>query len=207
MMDVVLFHSLLSALKEGTHLILVGDVDQLPPVGPGNPLKAIIESELAPVVRLNHIFRQEEGSGIIENAVLIREWKYCCPDENGDFQILYTDSEDDAFHKIMTLCWHFHYADEDNKLKLQVLSPMYKGACGVDHLNASIQKVVQGSDHLPFPFAVGDKVMQRRNDYEKKVYNGDVGIVWAVNENKLFVRYYEKEIEYTRAEWGDLQLA
>ena len=206
-MDVVLFHSLLSALKEGTHLILVGDVDQLPPVGPGNPLKAIIESEMAPVVRLNHIFRQEEGSGIIENAVLIREVKYCCPDENGDFQILYTDSEDDAFHKIMTLCWHFHYADEDNKLKMQVLSPMYKGACGVDHLNASIQKVVQGSDHLPFPFAVGDKVMQRRNDYEKKVYNGDVGIVWAVNENKLFVRYYEKEIEYTRAEWGDLQLA
>ena len=107
----------------------------------------------------------------------------------------------------MTLCWHFHYADEDNKLKMQVLSPMYKGACGVDHLNASIQKVVQGSDHLPFPFAVGDKVMQRRNDYEKKVYNGDVGIVWAVYENKLFVRYYEKEIEYTRAEWGDLQLA
>lgn len=207
MMDVVLFHSLLSALKEGTHLILVGDVDQLPPVGPGNPLKAIIESEMAPVVRLNHIFRQEEGSGIIENAVLIREVKYCCPDENGDFQILYTDSEDDAFHKIMTLCWHFHYADEDNKLKMQVLSPMYKGACGVDHLNASIQKVVQGSDHLPFPFAVGDKVMQRRNDYEKKVYNGDVGIVWAVNENKLFIRYYEKEIEYTRAEWGDLQLA
>lgn len=99
MMDVVLFHSLLSALKEGTHLILVGDVDQLPPVGPGNPLKAIIESEMAPVVRLNHIFRQEEGSGIIENAVLIREGKYCCPDENGDFQILYTDSEDDAFHK------------------------------------------------------------------------------------------------------------
>lgn len=207
MVDMLLFYRLLSALKQGARLILVGDTDQLPPVGPGSPLKDLIAWGDIPVVRLSHIFRQAEGSGIIAAAAAIREGNLPTPDIHGEFRVLEVGSEDEAFEIVMRLCRDFRYEDDDEKGNLQVLSPMYKGACGVDRLNAAIQQYVQG---LPEPmrgFAAHDKVMQSRNDYEKGVYNGDIGLVWAVNDGKIQVKFPEKEVTYEGEEKGDLRLA
>lgn len=208
MMDISLFYHLLCALKEGARLILVGDIDQLPPVGPGSPLKDLIEWGKVPVVRLEHIFRQKEGSGIIDNAARIREGQMCYPDEQGEFSIYYASSEMDAFGAVMNLCRHLDYGSEKMKMKMQVLSPMYRGACGVDHLNRAIQELVhdhpvEGAVH----FLPGDKVMQKKNDYDKGVYNGDLGIVWAVDKNKIFVRFDSKEVVYEGEERSSIQLA
>lgn len=208
MMDISLFYYLLCALKEGARLILVGDIDQLPPVGPGSPLKDLIAWGEVPVVRLEHIFRQKEGSGIIDNAARIREGQMCYPDEEGEFLIYYAASEPDAFREIMLLCRDMDYGSEKMKMKMQVLSPMYRGACGVDHLNRAIQELVhdhpvEGAVH----FLPGDKVMQKKNDYDKGVYNGDLGIVWAVDKNKIFVRFDSKEVVYEGEERSSIQLA
>lgn len=208
MMDISLFYHLLCALKEGARLILVGDIDQLPPVGPGSPLKDLIAWGEVPVVRLEHIFRQKEGSGIIDNAARIREGQMCYPDEEGEFLIYYAASEPDAFREIMLLCRDMDYGSEKMKMKMQVLSPMYRGACGVDHLNRAIQELVhdhpvEGAVH----FLPGDKVMQKKNDYDKGVYNGDLGIVWAVDKNKIFVRFDSKEVVYEGEERSSIQLA
>lgn len=208
MMDISLFYHLLCALKEGARLILVGDIDQLPPVGPGSPLKDLIAWGEVPVVWLEHIFRQKEGSGIIDNAARIREGQMCYPDEQGEFSIYYASSEMDAFGAVMNLCRHLDYGSEKMKMKMQVLSPMYRGACGVDHLNRAIQELVhdhpvEGAVH----FLPGDKVMQKKNDYDKGVYNGDLGIVWAVDKNKIFVRFDSKEVVYEGEERSSIQLA
>lgn len=208
MMDISLFYHLLCALKEGARLILVGDIDQLPPVGPGSPLKDLIAWGEVPVVRLEHIFRQKEGSGIIDNAARIREGQMCYPDEQSEFSIYYASSEMDAFGAVMNLCRHLDYGSEKMKMKMQVLSPMYRGACGVDHLNRAIQELVhdhpvEGAVH----FLPGDKVMQKKNDYDKGVYNGDLGIVWAVDKNKIFVRFDSKEVVYEGEERSSIQLA
>lgn len=208
MMDISLFYHLLCALKEGARLILVGDIDQLPPVGPGSPLKDLIEWGKVPVVRLEHIFRQKEGSGIIDNAARIREGELCYPDEQGEFSIYYASSEMDAFGAVMNLCRQLDYGSEKKKMSMQVLSPMYRGTCGVDYLNHAIQELVhghplEGGAH----FLPGDKVMQKRNDYEKGVYNGDLGIVWAVDKNKIFVRFDGREVVYEGEDRNSIQLA
>lgn len=208
MMDISLFYHLLSALKEDARLILVGDVDQLPPVGPGTPLKSIIAWGKVPVTRLKHIFRQKEGSGIIENAALIRDGNMCVPDEGGEFRILPVWSEEEAFDRVMGLCRALHYGDPKEKMYMQVLSPMYRDQCGVDNLNHAIQELVHQKSIPPGThFFVGDKVMQKRNDYDKGVYNGDVGIVWSVTDKRIAVSFYDREVVYEKEERNDLQLA
>ena len=160
-------------------------------------------------MRLVHIFRQQEGSGIIRNAGLIRDGESCVPDEKGEFSIYYVNSEEEAFDDVMELCDRYHYGDDEVKMTMQVLSPMYRGLCGVDHLNHAIQErihqcsVPEGPSH----FLPGDKVMQRRNDYDKGIYNGDTGEVWAVDKNKLFVHFDSKEVIYEGEERNNVQLA
>lgn len=209
MMDISLFYHLLCAIKDGARLILVGDIDQLPPVGPGSPLRDLISWGEVPMVRLTQIFRQKEGSGIIDNAALIRSGEVCFPDEAGEFSIYYASSEEDAFQEVMTLCEELQYGREDRKMSMQVLSPMYRGLCGVDNLNHAIQEQVHQTS-LPSGsprFLPGDKVMQKRNDYEKGVYNGDLGIVWSVDKNRVFVKFDSNEVEYEGDERDSIQLA
>ena len=207
MIDMSLFYHLISAIKPGASLVLVGDIDQLPPVGPGAPLKDLIAWGEVPVIRLQHIFRQGEGSGIIINASRVREGQVPQSDENGEFVFRKVSSEQEAFQQVMELCRDCHYEQDQNKLTMQVLSPMYKGICGVDHLNEAIQMAVHGSNEKITGFLPGDKVMQRRNDYEKGVYNGDIGVVWAVTDGKISVSYDDKEVTYEKEERRDLQLA
>ena len=208
MLDISLFYHLLCALKDGARLILVGDIDQLPPVGAGEPLKDLMSWGYVPIVRLKHIFRQEEGSGIVENAALIRKGEMCVPDEAGEFRIVYAADDEDAYRIVMDLCRELNYGNEENKMLLQVLSPMYRGVCGVDHLNESLQEMIHG-EKVPdgMKFFPGDKVMQTRNDYEKGIYNGDVGTVWTATPQKVFVHYFDKEVVYEGEARVDLRLA
>ena len=127
------------------------------------------------------------------------------PDLSGDFQICFADSEEEAYSLVMTLCREYGYETDEQKWNMQVLSPMYRGLCGVDHLNQAIQQYVHGGEVSGF--MKGDKVMQMRNDYEKGVYNGDIGLVWAVNGNRVFVHFAEKEVVYEGDERRDIQLA
>ena len=102
----------------------------------------------------------------------------CVPDEGGEFKILPVWSEEEAFDTVISLCRSLHYGESKEKMALQVLSPMYRDRCGVDNLNHAIQELVHQKQIPPGNhFFVGDKVMQKRNDYDKGVYNGDVGIV------------------------------
>ena len=180
MLDIPLFYHLLCAVKDKARLILVGDIDQLPPVGPGNPLKDLIAWGDIPVVRLTQIFRQSEGSGIITNAARILQGEL--PVSENGMDIVYVENDDEAYRVVMQLCEEYDYGKDETTLwNMQVLSPMYRGACGVDKLNLGIQEAVREAARSRAPFRCGDKVMQRRNNYEKEVYNGDIGTVWAVN--------------------------
>ena len=180
MLDIPLFYHLLCAVKDKARLILVGDIDQLPPVGPGNPLKDLIAWGNIPVVRLTQIFRQSEGSGIITNAARILQGEL--PVSENGMDIVYVENDDEAYRVVMQLCEEYDYGKDETTLwNMQVLSPMYRGACGVDKLNLGIQEAVREAARSRAPFRCGDKVMQRRNNYEKEVYNGDIGTVWAVN--------------------------
>lgn len=208
MLDISLFYHLLCALKEGARLVLVGDADQLPPVGPGSPLKNLIDWDAVPTVRLTHIFRQAEGSQIVENAFRVKKGQMIYPDEAGEFQVCLVSSEQEALSAVLDICRVKDYGRDDKKMAMQVLSPMYKGLCGVDNLNSAIQNLVNPTfKDDGNRFRIGDKVMQRRNDYDKGVYNGDIGIVWAVEVKKVFVRFYDKEVVYEGEERGSLQLA
>ena len=180
MLDIPLFYHLLCAVKDKARLILVGDIDQLPPVGPGNPLKDLIAWGDIPVVRLTQIFRQSEDSGIITNAARILQGEL--PVSENGMDIVYVENDDEAYRVVMQLCEEYDYGKDETTLwNMQVLSPMYRGACGVDKLNLGIQEAVREAARSRAPFRCGDKVMQRRNNYEKEVYNGDIGTVWAVN--------------------------
>jgi exodeoxyribonuclease V alpha subunit len=206
MIDISLFHHLLCALKPGARLILVGDADQLPPVGPGFPLRDLMASKEVPVIHLTHIFRQKKGSSIIENASLIREGKMCRSNPQNGFLVYPVSSDEEAFQTVVKICRSLHYDDDKVKFNMQILSPLYKGVCGVDHLNDEIQKLFHPGIRKD-RFQVGDKVMQRVNDYEKEVYNGDIGIVWAVTPSKILVHYPDREVTYEGDERNGLQLA
>ncbi len=208
MVDMRLFYRLLCALKEGARMILVGDTEQLPPVGPGAPLKDLINWGEVPTVRLARVFRQKEGSGITRNAARILEGREPETDLTGDFRIIHVGSEEEAFHQVMALCQEAGYDGEEQKWDMQVLSPMYKGLCGVDSLNRAIQAYVQQKPAETLSgFCRGDKVMQTRNNYEKGIYNGDIGIVWSSLPQKVIVQFPDKDVTYEGEEMKELQLA
>lgn len=183
MIDVSLMHHLLKALPAYAKLILVGDVDQLPSVGPGNVLMDIIASNCFPVVRLKTVFRQAAESGIISNAHRINVGEQ--PQFNrDDFFIVQRNDPAKTLETILEVVRHRlpKRFGLDPRKDIQVLSPMHRGEAGVSRLNESLQAALN-PDGAPVPrggFRVGDKVMQQRNNYELEVYNGDVGLITRV---------------------------
>ena len=208
MMDILMMHYLLRAVPDGCRVVLVGDVDQLPAVGPGSVLKDIIRSETTPVVRLTEIFRQAGQSPIVHNAHRINRGQFPDVRTNRDFQLREVDSEEAAAELVVQLCsQELPAAGVDVRRDVQVLSPMHRLACGVENLN----KLLQASLNPPAPgkaeaafggrvFRVGDKVMQTRNDYDKGVFNGDIGLVADMDEAMVLVRYPEGDVPYERSE-------
>ena len=209
MMDIVLMQHLLTAVLPGAHLILVGDVDQLPAVGPGSVLKDILRSGVIPSVRLTEIFRQNNTGTIVLNAHAINSGRVPSFTE-ADFSFVTAVSSEDAAAQIVSICTQLIRTGTD-LMDLQVLSPMRREACGVDLLNRSLQTALNppASDKAEaVGFRLGDKVMQTRNDYMKNVFNGDIGRIVQIDSEHLVVAFAEDvEIPYTRDEFGALTLA
>ncbi|MFP4501639.1 MAG: ATP-dependent RecD-like DNA helicase [Candidatus Hydrogenedentota bacterium] len=212
MIDIALMHALLKALPPQARLILVGDVDQLPSVGPGNVLMDIIASSAAPVVRLQVVFRQAAESGIISNAHRINTGQHPAFNET-DFFFIERDDPVEARETIIEVVQKrlprsFHL---DPLKDVQVLAPMHRGDAGVSQLNESLQQALNpnGRPISRKGFRVGDKVMQLRNNYELEVYNGDVGMITAVNEEEraVTVDYEGRAVGYTFDNLDELTLA
>ena len=220
MVDLPLMYYLLKAVPREMSLILVGDKDQLPSVGPGTLLRDIIASGKVDVVTLDKIFRQKKDSLIVTNAHRInRGDKIIKPDKgdsNSDFYFLYHEDEQKAFQIIIQLCSN----RIPNKLKLdpisseiQVISPMYRGLVGVDNLNRKLQEMLNPrQDGLKFgnrDIRIGDKVMQIRNNYDKGIFNGDIGKVTDINKQayRIAVNFDGKKVDYAREEINELVLA
>jgi exodeoxyribonuclease V alpha subunit len=219
MMDIVLTNFLLNAVADKASLVLVGDVDQLPSVGPGNVLRDIIGSDCVPVTRLQTVYRQGPGSLISFNAARINRGEFLelLPDYEGDkdFYCIFRDEAADIETEILSLCserLQKRYGFDPVR-DIQVLTPMRKGIIGTENLNSRLQDVLNpaagGGDDQPRRFLPGDKVMQIRNNYDKDVFNGDLGIVEAAggSENTAEVLFEGRRVLYESADLGELVLA
>lgn len=216
MIDISLMKSLLAAIPDDMRLVIVGDVDQLPSVGAGNVLRDIINSGVIPVVTLTRIFRQAMDSKIIVNAHRINEGKQPEYDNTAksDFFVINTEDNEGIPSKIVDLVSNRlpkYYGVEPKEI--QVLSPMKRSCNGVINLNVVLQKALNpiGNElqRGATIFRVGDKVMQTKNDYEKEVFNGDVGFVKEVNteDDSLIVDFDGDDVEYKRGDLGNLSLS
>lgn len=213
MLDMEMMYHLLSALKPQCRCILVGDADQLPSVGAGSVLHDIIASGQVPVVRLDTIFRQQEGGRIVTNAHLINSGRLPVVNEDPEFRFVEIEDEAQGAEKISAL-YNSELLETGDKFAVQVLSPMYKNPCGVDNLNQLIQgrfnPPAEGKGELKGKnviFRVGDKVMQKHNDYEKGVFNGDIGEIFAIQKDMVYVRYPEQDVKYEGQEVDEITLA
>jgi exodeoxyribonuclease V alpha subunit len=217
MLDIQLAYNLLRAIPANMALVLVGDVDQLPSVGPGQVLADIIAAETVPVTRLTAIFRQREASLIVENAhaLLQGQTPRSAPRDDGDF--FYIESRDSQHTRELVLELVSRRIPRrfglDPIREVQVLTPMYRGHAGADTINADLQErlnpggeaIIRGGR----TFRVGDKVMQIRNDYDLDLFNGDTGRIRSVDRSAstLRVGFGEREIEYPFAELDAMVIA
>lgn len=214
MIDIMLMYALLRAMPDTMTLILVGDVDQLPSVGAGNVLRDLIESECFPVVRLTKIFRQAASSRIITNAHRIN--RGLMPDisngKNTDFFFIEIEEPELAAQEIVTLVKDRlprAYKTRD----IQVLTPMQRGVVGAANLNQVLQEAVNPNSHGirrgGVEYRLHDKVMQIRNNYDKEVFNGDIGTVESVNleDRELLIRFDDREVAYDSTELDEVVLA
>lgn len=216
MMDIVLMYNLLKALPLGCRLVLVGDVDQLPSVGPGSVLQDIIRSRTIPVVRLENVFRQAEKSPIVRNAHRINQG--LMPEFQGeeDFTFREFTNEQDTVEYIVNLVTKLAHGSAWESI--QVLSPMHKNVCGVENLNTLLQRQLNppspDKQELKYGYLFlreGDKVMQIRNDYEKNVFNGDIGRISLIQGAYVTVAFPDRAegelVTYEGAEVESLRLA
>jgi len=216
MVDCYIFYSLLKAISPHTRLIIIGDKDQLPSVGPGNVLRDLIKVNLFDVIYLNRNFRQTEDSLIIENAYRINngeELIYRPYSEELDFVFIRVNSQNQALEKILRII-EYHRNDYNfNSSDFQILVPMYRGEVGIDSINLKIQSVfnkeIEFFNRDKVTFKKWDKVMQLKNNYEKEVFNGEQGIVEGFNrEKKIMVVNFDNNFkEYTIEELDELTLS
>lgn len=215
MADLLLFNTLLKAVEPSTTLIIVGDIDQLPSVGAGSVLKDLIESNKVPVVRLNQIFRQADTSRIIINAANINNGE---PElEYGDDFIFIQEKNASNIPDIVKKCFKEELARIKDINEVQILTPFRRRTeNGVEQLNKALQNEINPKSPTKPEITYGyttfrryDKVMQYRNNYDKEIYNGDVGIIKDINtkENIMLVEMDGEEIEFSREELNELQLA
>jgi exodeoxyribonuclease V alpha subunit len=221
MVDTVLMYHLLNAVPAASKLILVGDVFQLPSVGPGNVLSDIIRSEVIPVFYLTEIFRQAQKSPIIINAHMVRRGEL--PDFNSgntdselsEFYFINQNDPNTVVETIVKLCSESipNRFFLDPIRDIQVLTPMHKGVIGTIHLNQVLQKALnQNTDQaeiLGGVYKIGDKVMHLKNNYLKEIFNGDIGTISGVDleTKQVAVDYEGREVVYEPEEMHELSLA
>jgi len=225
MIDTMLMDSLLDAIPSHSRLILVGDVDQLPSVGAGALLLDLIESKKIPVVRLDHIFRQAKNSYITVNAHKVRrgeilnfeKLRHKSESEKNliDFYFINESNPEKIVEKILILSTERipQRFELDPMIDIQVLTPMHRGITGSLNLNKKIQeKMNSGSKSLEYRemcYRIGDKVMQQQNDYEKRVFNGDLGIIVDLDTKtkEIYVKFENEMVHYESKELDQLCLA
>ena len=221
MIDIILMNSLMKAVPDNMSVIFVGDVDQLPSVGAGKVLSDMLASGVIPYVRLDKIFRQAQRSRIITNAHKINhgEMPYLT-DKNSDFLFM-AEEEDElalersqkAADKIVKLCTEIMPQWKINPDDIQVLTPMRRGAVGSAELNLRLQSALNPENvalkRAGFEYRVKDRVMQIRNNYDKAVFNGDIGIVTSISpeDNTLTVNFDGRRINYDVTDLDELVLA
>lgn len=219
MVDVVLMNRLLAAVPDNAAMMIVGDVDQLPSVGPGSVLSDLIESGAIPTVRLTEIFRQAASSRIIVNAHRINKGQMPLNAEGADltdFYFIPSDTPEDIHVKLVQVVTEripkrFHL---DPIKDIQVLTPMNRGGLGSHSLNAELQaKLNSGSEpkvtRFGTTFSPGDKVIQTVNNYDKEVFNGDIGRILSIDskESTVLIEYDGREVSYDFNELDEVQLA
>lgn len=221
MVDTLLMFHLIKALPMTSALILVGDVFQLPSVGPGNVLSDLIKSTRIPVFYLKKIFRQAHESPIVVNAHRVRQGEspvlMSLEDSDGlsEFYFLEQDDLEKVVTTIVELCTRTipNRFDFDPVHEVQILTPMHKGTVGTTHLNHVLQKVLNPNpamiETMGNTFKAGDKIMHLKNNYQKEVFNGDIGIIDAIDSKKevLSVNYYGRSVDYDFAEMDEISLA
>ncbi|WP_291530106.1 ATP-dependent RecD-like DNA helicase [Bacteroides sp. UBA939] len=216
MIDILLMNHLMKTVSTGMRLVMVGDIDQLPSVGSGNVLRDIIDSEKIPVVRLTRIFRQAQSSRIIMSAHAINHGKF--PDtSNGkdtDFFFIKTEDPNQVAESIVRLVKErlpkaYHLPAS----KIQVLTPMQRGVVGASNLNLLLQDALNPTsiclNRGGYSYRKGDRVMQIRNNYDKNVFNGDLGYIEEVDmeDRTLIANFDGTSVEYEVSELDELSLA
>jgi exodeoxyribonuclease V alpha subunit len=220
MLDVVLAHHLVQAIRAPTRLILVGDPDQLPSVGAGNVLSDLLDSRVIPEYRLTQIFRQEEGSLIVRNAHRMLDGARPELPERGDrssdFYFFPAESAEECAERVVDVVarripenFGFDWMED-----VQVIAPMYRGACGVDVLNRKLRDA-QGIGGTELRrgeriWRLGDRVIHTRNDYDREIFNGDMGRIVEVHEGGgLEVAFPDRKenVAYSTGELNDLHPA
>lgn len=221
MVDLMLMDNLMNAIDPHTHLILIGDVDQLPSVGPGSVLKDLIDSGVVPVAVLRRIFRQSGESLIVVNAHKIlqgQSLEFADARERRDFDFMARESEEEVLETIKELLrvripQMMQLGGGDITQSVQVLTPMHRGLLGTMQLNLELQQLLNPAgvslERGGSTLRVRDKVMQLRNNYDKGVFNGDLGHIASIDrdDGKIRVEFDERIVEYESDEWDEISLA
>lgn len=216
MIDIVLMNCLMKAVPCSMRVAFVGDIDQLPSVGAGNVLRDLIDSKKIPVIRLTRIFRQAQTSRIVMSAHAINQGRF--PDiSNGketDFFFIQQEDAEKAAEDIVNLVKNrLPKAYSQKTSQIQVLTPMQRGVVGAANLNMALQNALNPSptalNRGGYSFRQGDRVMQLRNNYDKEVFNGDLGYIESVDteERTLMVNFEDRLVEYEASELDELTLA
>ena len=223
MVDTWLAHQLLKSISEDVQVVFVGDQDQLPPVGPGQVLKDLLASKMVPTVELIDVYRQAEGSTIIELAHQIKKGNIPSSVENKTSDRSFIKASADQVASVVTQVVKSAVSKGQSIRDIQVLAPMYKGAAGIDMLNKQIQELVNPNDdgkrkELVFgdvTYRIGDKVLQLVNQPESNIFNGDMGEVIAIlrakenieKQDLLVISYDGNEVTYQRGDLNQITLA
>jgi exodeoxyribonuclease V alpha subunit len=221
MVDLVLMDHLLRAVDPHSHLILIGDVDQLPSVGPGSVLRDLIDCGIVSTVVLRRVFRQDRQSLIVVNAHKVLQGQSLAltdATQRGDFVFMPREAEEEILATLKqlvseTIPRSLQLEPKDVAQAIQVLTPMHRGTLGTINLNREMQSLLNpGGESLERGGSVlrcGDKVMQLRNNYDKGVFNGDLGRIVGIDKEEGSVRvdFYDKSVAYEADEWDEISLA
>ena len=221
MLDIVITNNLLKAVPKTAAVLFVGDIDQLPSVGSGDVLADMINSQSIPVVRLTEIFRQAAKSKIIINSHRVNQGKMPIEPENKevtDFYPIYAEDSDVIYQKLIKVVQDRipKFMNCNPILDIQVLTPMNRGSLGSRSLNIELQKILNPNSQTNntvskygWTFAVNDKVIQTVNNYDKDVFNGDIGFVKSVDteEGIINIDFDGKIVEYESSELDELSLS
>lgn len=213
MLNVQLYYSLLAAIPETAYVIIVGDVDQLPPIGAGFVLRDLLDSEIIPFVRLNTIFRQKEGNRIVTNAHDINHGLMPELGNSGEFTFIEVHSVTDMMHRLVA-SYKEALATAEDELEVQVISPMRRGVAGSIAISKTIQEAINKQSTLRSEvkingqiYRVGDKVIQVLNNYELEVFNGEIGVIFAISKTDVSIRFLDKEVKVPMEDMVSFMLA